>query len=132
MAASKSSEKVTLKDFLGVDAPPEQEPQAPSAKTLLSCNNVKDFCKGILESQEYRQSVVDRVSLGTLAPAVECRIYDYAYGKPVERVEFSDKSDPLDELTAEQLEDRARQLLDVARSLKVRDKLKEGDTKSVH
>jgi len=52
---------------------------------------VRDFCRGVLESREYRQSVKDRVALGTLPPAVECKMYDYAYGKPVDRIEHTGK-----------------------------------------
>lgn len=106
---------VTLKDFLEVDEP---EAEQPSARQFLSCDNVKDFCRGVLTSREYRQSIVDRVSLGSLAPAVECRLFDYAYGKPVERFEVKDTTDPLEELTIEQLEERAMKLLQVARKLK--------------
>lgn len=72
----------TLAEFLGTD-------QATPEPTELPQLTVKDFCKGVLESREYRQSVLHRITLGTLPPAVECRMYDYAYGKPPDRVEHS-------------------------------------------
>ena len=79
----------TLADFLGTDHP-------PSAPTELPQLSVKDFCKGVLESYEYRQSILQRVTLGTLPPAVELRMYDYAYGKPVEKHELTgENGDPI-------------------------------------
>jgi hypothetical protein len=72
----------TLAEFLGTD-------QALNLPTELPQLTVKDFCRGVLESREYRQSVLQRVTLGNLPPAVECRMYDYAYGKPPDRVEHT-------------------------------------------
>ena len=104
----------TLAEFLGAD----QALPAPSGRSLLDADNVRDFARNVLQSREYRQSILDRIQLGQLAPAVEQRLYDYAYGKPVERVEFKDTSDPVDDLTYEQLEERAAKLLEVARQLR--------------
>ena|SRR2546423_947900 len=99
----------TLAEFLGSsDDPVAYEPP----------RDVKSFCRGILSSREYRASLLDRITLGTLSPAIECRLYDYAYGKPIERFEVKDTSDPLDDLSAAQLEDRALRLLEVARQLR--------------
>jgi hypothetical protein len=109
----------SLLTFLsGERSTPTQAERAPSAVDCLSADNVRDFCRGVLASREYRQSVLDRVVLGTLAPAIETRFYDYAYGKPVERVEFKDTSDPLDDVTAEQLEERAARLYEAAQQLR--------------
>ena len=73
----------TLAEFLGTT---EQQSQVDFPELT-----VRDFCRGVLQSLEYRQSVKDRIALGTLPPAVECRMYDYAYGKPVEHVEHTGK-----------------------------------------
>ncbi len=72
----------TLAEFLGTD-------QAPDIPTELPQLTVKEFCRGVLESREYRQSILQRITMGSLPPAIECRMYDYAYGKPVEHVEHS-------------------------------------------
>jgi hypothetical protein len=73
----------TLAGFLGTD-------QADlSAPTELPQLTVKEFCQGVLESREYRQSVITRIALGTLPAALELRMYDYAYGKPPDKVEHS-------------------------------------------
>lgn len=113
----------TLLEFLSGESAKTAEPAAEtkSAREYLSCDNVKDFCKGILQSREYRQSLLDRIILGDLAPQIETRLYDYAYGKPVERVEFKDTSDPVDEFTVEQCLERIEQLKEIARQLQQRD-----------
>lgn len=38
-----------------------------------------------------RQSILDRIKLGDLAPAVECRILDHAWGAPPKKLELSGK-----------------------------------------
>lgn len=82
----------TLADFLGTDQP------APAAPEPLLELSVKDFCKGILRSREYRQSVLDRITLGTLPSAVELRFYDYAEGKPTEHIEHTGRVDSVTEV----------------------------------
>lgn len=77
------------------------DPKAPDAPTVSYVEvSVKDFCKGVLTSQEYRDSIRIRILLGTLPPAVECRMYEYAYGKPPERVEHTGKDgQPIETIT---------------------------------
>jgi hypothetical protein len=53
-----------------------------------------------------------------LPPAVECKLWDYAYGKPVERMEVKDTTSTLSTLTPEQLEERALRLAALAKSLR--------------
>lgn len=77
----------TLGEFLGLQ--PEQPVEEVPRPSLFDTLTIKDFCKGVLASREYRQSILDRITLGSLPPAVECRMYDYAYGKPPERVEHT-------------------------------------------
>lgn len=107
----------SLADFLGVQDPvrPDLPAAAPPSRRL----SAKDFALGILNSDEYRASIMRRVLLDELPPQIESLLYHYAHGKPVERVEVKDTTDPLEELSVEQLEERARRLLDVARSLRV-------------
>lgn len=81
----------SLADFLGLAGrPPMAEGQAPISAQERPLD-VRSFCRGILESEDYRQSILDRVKLGSLPPAVECRMFDYAYGKPPDRVEHTGK-----------------------------------------
>lgn len=107
----------SLADFLGVQDPvqPELPVQPPPSLKIT----VKGFCKGILSSVQYRESLMRRIIMDELSPAVECMLWDRAHGKTVEKMEFKDTTDPLEELTIEQLEERAVKLLEVARRLRV-------------
>lgn len=80
--------------------------------------SAKVISRTLLNSSEYRQSLVDRISLGELPPAVECKLWEYAYGKPIDRVEVKDTTPSLGQLTAEQLEERALRLAQLARQMR--------------
>ena len=103
----------TIAEALGLENLPEQ----PSSEKSLPLS-AKTFSKGILNSEEYRASIRRRVITDTLPPAVECKLYEYAYGKPVDSVEVKTSSDTLSELTVEQLEAKALALALLARKLR--------------
>lgn len=106
----------SLADFLGVQDPVQPElPVQPAPSPKLT---VKDFCRSVLSSAQYRESLLRRVIMDELPPAVECMMWDRAWGKVVEKVEFKDTTDPLEDFTIEQLEDRAMKLMEVARRLR--------------
>lgn len=113
----------TLADFLGLKGTstegdanaPEPDRWPPRAARL----SIRDRARAILESPEYFQSVLHRIRLGTLPPAVELRFYDYAHGKPVERIEVKDTTDDVDEMSPQELEHEAERLLDLARQLRM-------------
>ena len=105
----------SLAEILGTDTPASSSPTSDTAPKKLT---VKSLAKGILESVEYRRSVARRVADGTLPPAVECKLYEYAYGKPVDKVEINDKRNNLEDLSTEQLEARAMELAALARKLR--------------
>ena len=107
----------SLADFLGVPDPiPSGAPDVPPLSAKFTA---RDFCRGVLNSPEYRQSLRNRIILGELPSAIECMIWDRAAGKVVEKVEIKDMTDPLDDCSVEQLEDRALRLLAIARQLRV-------------
>lgn len=113
----------TLGDCLGITdlmTPPEAISQFQNISHKFSA---RDFCRGILNSLEYRQFLRDRIVLGTLPPQIECMLWDRAEGKVVEKVEIKDTTDPLDNFDADQLEDRARRLLELARQLRTNDEV---------
>lgn len=83
----------SLAEFLGSDNLP-----AAAAEPEPCEMSVKDFCRGVLASREYRLSVLNRITLGTLPSAVECKMYDYAYGKPTEHIEHSGRVDSVTEV----------------------------------
>jgi hypothetical protein len=84
----------SLSDTLGV--PHTAHPEQEVADRDISRLSAKQFAKQVLSSREYRSSLMRRVVTDTLPAAVEIRLYDYAYGKPVERHEVKDTTeDPL-------------------------------------
>jgi len=89
----------TLADLLGA-APTPEEPAKPAPTT----RSARTLAREILTSQEYRQTLFDRLKLGILPPAIEVAIWHYAYGKPVEHVKFEEVAPPLEAQTEEQLQ----------------------------
>ncbi len=97
----------SLAEHLGVEDP-KPDPafaEEPTDEELLSMS-VRDFARGILRSRDYRRSILYRVRMGELPPAVETLLYHYAEGKPVDRLEVEDKT-PVRDLPIADLEQRA-------------------------
>lgn len=106
----------SLADFLGVIDP--KDPNKPLSSAPSPKVTAKSFSREVLNSAEYRQSLLQRIMLGELPPHVECLLYHYAYGKPVERVEVEDVTPSIDNMTAEQCEQRALYLAALARKMR--------------
>jgi len=109
--ADEIKQPQTLAEFLGTLDPTKplagQNPEPPCEDLTA-----KDFSKKVLQSQTYRDSLLRRIMLDELPPALECKLYDYAYGKPVERVEVRELPADYSDLTDEQLKERLRQAAD--------------------
>ena len=122
-------EKVqSLAEFLGTADP--KQPGAPVAPAPSPKMTAKAFCKEILNTQQYRESLLRRILLDELPPAVECLLYHYAHGKPIEYVEIKDTTDDVDEMSVEQCENEAMRLLAIARQLRTEGMT--GDDASIH
>lgn len=102
----------SLAEHLGTLDP--RTPDAPRP-TPTHYTSAKAFAQDVLNSQEYRDHLYRLLLLDELPPAVECLLYHYAYGKPVERVEVTETPVDLDDLSIEQLEARALQTLEFVR-----------------
>lgn len=84
----------SLYESLGLDEQGQPKPEgddlpsfdASSPLTREEKTAARDLCRTIISSPQYRRSLVTRIVLGELPPALEVRLWDYAYGKPVERV----------------------------------------------
>jgi hypothetical protein len=63
-----------------------------------------------VDDPAYRTKLTTRLRAGTLASAVECMLWHYAKGKPVERVELKDTSN-LSSLSDAELRARLAELL---------------------
>ena len=130
----------SLADYLGVaDQKESDSSDSPAASAPASTPTkltVKSFAREVLNSREYRQSILNRVLLGDLPPAVECLLYHYAYGKPVERLEVEDTTPTVDNMSPEQCEQRALFLAGLARKMREQQEEDEHptspDTRSVH
>jgi hypothetical protein len=105
----------SLADFLGVQDSLRLDESVQPAFVKMTA---KAFSKEILDTAQYRESLLRRILMDQLPAAVECLLYHYAYGKPVESIEIKDVTDPLDDFTAEQCEEHAQRLIEVARQLR--------------
>jgi hypothetical protein len=86
-------------------------------------DSAEAFCRSIINSREYRDSLRRRIVMDELSPSVENLIYFYAYGKPVDRVEVTDKTRKFESASVEELEQRGLALLDMARKLRTQETL---------
>lgn len=106
----------SLADVLGV-----QDPQAPDNVVQVSAKNfrmtARAFCKEILDSRQYRESLLRRIITDSLPPAVEQLLYYYANGKPVERVEVKETTTDFSSLSPAQIEARLLHLAQIARRM---------------
>lgn len=123
----------SLADFLGVQDGQEPVRQEPGPR-LEDISDPKEFAEAVLNSREFRNYIVNGLILGNVAgfASILIRIMDLAgWQKPPERVEVKDVTDQLEDFTAEQCEERATRLLEVARRLRAPD-AKESNSTSVH
>lgn len=106
----------SLADALGVPDPRDNE---PPDEPFDPATSAKAFARAVLTSRQYRESLMRRIVLNELPPAVELRLYDYAYGRPVERMRIDDTSASKDLriLTNDELKSRHEYLLSLARQL---------------
>jgi hypothetical protein len=83
----------SLADILGVPDPQQPDaPVVPFELDLLSPDAAQTFSIEVLNSAQYRESLLRRILMDELPAAVECKLMDYAWGKPVERVEHTGKN----------------------------------------
>lgn len=106
----------SLADYLGTVDP--AKPEVP-VKPFKTPKTGEEFARAIVCSEDYRRSLQQMIFLGSLPPAVHSWLLCTAFGKPIDRLEVKDTTDPIDALTAEQCEERAMRLLELARAMKV-------------
>lgn len=109
-----------LAEYLGIPDPqePVDTPVSPAPSLKQSR---KEFARAILNSTEYRDSLLWRIKMHELPPQVETLLYHYAYGKPTDIVEVREQVNKLESLSEAQLEthllrvsERLRQLRQLA------------------
>lgn len=82
------------------------KPGRPPGFSNKLTQEARDFAKGILDSEEYRASLMRRIKADSLAPAVECLLYYYRYGKPKETISVTEKASSAD-VPKEVMQERA-------------------------
>lgn len=129
----------SLADVLGTSATTSGDEPGGTTSTLNKATkprSAKAFCEGIINSHEFRQYLLNGITLGDLAPGVVLRIMDYAWGKPVERIEVTSTQNPFDAMAVEQVEARIAFLDEVLQRLRGEDAQKHDDnsqtSSSVH
>lgn len=65
-----------------------------------------EFSEAVLNSPDFRRYIVSGLKLGELPAAVVCKLMDYGWGKPVERLEVRDTTEQLDALTPDEITQR--------------------------
>lgn len=106
----------SLAEHLGMlDAQPSVAP-APAEDSLARALDEKDplrFAQAVLNSQEFKEYIVNSLKLGEIPSGVLLRIMDYAWGRPIDKLEVKTTVD-ISTMTAAQLEERAAQLREMA------------------
>ena len=64
---------------------PGRKPGVPNKATQAG----QEFAQKVLSDPEYRRKLEERAKRGKLPPAVECMLWDRAYGKVKEHVEVT-------------------------------------------
>lgn len=121
----------SLADYLGTSPVVQDEP-SESAPRLVDITDSKAFALAVLGSREFRHFIVNGITMQDLPTPIVLRLMDHAWGKPVERVEVKDTSNALENVTPEQLEDRALRLAEMARSIRLAPMPKQASKDSVH
>lgn len=107
----------SLAEHLGVDMTLAGDDTPKTDIETLNGMSAEDFARAILETPEYRRSVLLRINLGELPAQIEALFYHYACGKPIDRLEVTGKVSHA-EMTEEQLEARISMLQDDLRNLR--------------
>lgn len=79
----------SLAEFLETGQLEADQAEPPAGPQLEDIADSRVFSLAVLDSREFRTYVVNALTLGTLPAAVLCRLMDYAWGKPPERVEHT-------------------------------------------
>ncbi len=80
------------------------------------------FAKELLDSPTYIALLKDQLESGTLPAMLVKRLWDYAYGKPAEKIQVEMTAESLEDKTPEQLQAYMRELMTLAQSLEEKPK----------
>jgi hypothetical protein len=77
----------SLADVLGVPDP--QQPERPVGDPPLEHLTAQEFCRAILRTPQYRESLLRRILCDELPPGIEAMLWDRAHGKLRDQVALS-------------------------------------------
>ena len=86
---------LSLAEYLGLPTPGSEAPREPQLEDITDS---KQFALAVLESREFRQYIVNGLLSSELPSAIVCRLMDYAWGKPVDRIEHSGRVENVTEV----------------------------------
>jgi len=109
-----------LAEALGI-LDPRVDAKVQSAPDPVGDLDARSLARMVLNSTQYRESLMRRILFDELPPAVETKLMDYAWGRPTERIEITDNTNRFAGMTSEQLEQHALFLATLARQLCERD-----------
>jgi hypothetical protein len=72
-------------------------------------NEARLFALSIVRNDKYQKTLVQRAETGGLHPSIETKLWEYAWGKPTERVELSISED-MSSLPTGKLVERAKHI----------------------
>ena len=76
-----------------------------------------EFANGLINDPTYRSNLKERLQSGLIPAMLEKRLWDYAYGKPAEKIEVEFSKDALEDKSPEQLKAYLEELIVLAASL---------------
>lgn len=82
--------------------------------TNFTRHEAQKFARKLVESQDYKDSLERRIKSDSLPAAVECMLWHYAYGKPIEQVALTviPGTEDLSSLSVDELLKRAKDIGD--------------------
>jgi hypothetical protein len=66
-------------------------PGRPKGRLNNATIEVRRICTALVNDPKYRDNLTRRLQSGKLAPAVECLLWYYSFGKPKDEIEIDDK-----------------------------------------
>ena len=91
--------------------------------TQFMRHEAQRFARELVESEDYKRTLRERIRDKRLNPLIESLLWHYAYGKPIEQVQVQvTTTEDLSQLSVEELQARAKAVFDTLEEAKaVRD-----------
>lgn len=102
----------SLAEHLGIEPLlPKDEPEQHRDEAFNAEMTDRDFCRGILMSKTYRESIQRRILIDDLPSAVELMLYDRAFGTRKDQLEVTKKESPVSDWSDDDLVQRELMLV---------------------